>query len=59
MDSKLVYTSQSFIKFHLFTVEETHSVQMLEDVVRDVPQLEDDGEAEDVLHNSDLRDSDE
>lgn len=31
---------------------------MLEDVIRDVPQLEDDGEAEDVLHNSDLRDSD-
>ena len=28
---------------------------MLEDVVCDMPQLEDDGEAQDVLHNSDLR----
>ena len=34
---------------HLLAVQETHGVQVLEDVVCHVPELEDDGEAEDVL----------
>ena len=40
----------------LLTVEQADGVQILEDVVRDMPELADDGEAEDVpvLLNPDM-----